>query len=246
MSVNYLPIVIFTAIFLASCTRAAPSPAPTTLKVSVTEYPSLDWAISPQGFEESGCVGELPGSCLELLALGCAEIRSPRFYQGGAQPPYPVMECISAAEASHDPQYFKQPSGLDPRCRTYVVYQDGVYRLIIKKSEFREIFSPVESAEEALGYAMAMTSLQARFDIDPDDPVEFLVPVIAETHVEDTPDGFLVHLFDWDHEMGCATHPFYAVNVLVTPDGEVVEVQRQEIYRGYACFDFGPLTLDED
>lgn len=256
MSLHYLPAVLLTAFCLAACTRATPSTTPTPLKasatvqpplvVSVTEYPSLDWAINPQGFEEPGCKGELPETCRELIALGCAEIRSPRFYQGGAQPPYPVMECISNAEGPPDPKYFKQPPGLDTRYRTYVIYQDGVYRLIIKKSEFKEIFAPVESAEEALGYAMAMTALQARFDIDPGDPVEFLVPVIPETHVETTPDGFLVYLFDSDREMGCDTHSFYGVKVLVKPDGEVAEVVRQEIYRGYACFDFGPLTLDED
>jgi len=232
---------------MAACSQPpSATPTPTLQKVSVTEYPPLDWAINSQGFEDLGCEGELPESCSELIALGCAEIRSPRFYQAGLQPPYPVMECIHEGDDPPDSPYFKQPAGLDTRYRTYVIYQDGVYRVLIKKSEFREIYAPIESAEEALGYAMAMTSLSARYDIDPDDPVEYLVPVIAETHVEDTPDGYLVHLFDWDHMMGCDTHPFYAVKVLVKPDGDVQEVERQEIYRGYACFDFGMLTLDED
>jgi hypothetical protein len=39
---------------------------------------------------------------------------------------------------------------------------------------------------------------------------------------------------------------FCAVEVLVTRDGAVHEVKRQEIYRGYSCFDFGALTLDEN
>ena len=119
-------------------------------------------------------------------------------------------------------------------------------RLIIKKSEFKEIFAPVESTEEAISYAMAMTSLQARFDINPNADVDYLVDVIEETHAEETPDGYLVYLFDWSHKMGCDIHPFYAVKVLVTPEGEVREVERQEIYRSYACFDFEALTLDED
>jgi len=36
------------------------------------------------------------------------------------------------------------------------------------------------------------------------------------------------------------------VKVLVKPDGDVQELERQEICRGYACIDFGMLTLDED
>jgi hypothetical protein len=46
--------------------------------------------------------------------------------------------------------------------------------------------------------------------------------------------------------MGCDIHPSYAVKVLVTRNGEVHEVERQEIYRSYSCFDFGALTLDEN
>jgi len=93
---------------------------------------------------------------------------------------------------------------------------------------------------------MAMTSLEARFDINPNANVDYLVDVIEETHAEETPDGYLVYLFDWSHKMGCDTHPFYAVKVLVTREGDVHEVERQEIYRSYSCFDYGALTLDEN
>ena len=117
---------------------------------------------------------------------------------------------------------------------------------MIKKSEFRQIFAPVESTDEALGYAMALTALSARFDINPDAEVDYLVDVVEETHAAETPQGYLVYLFDWDHKMGCGTHSFQAVQVLVTREGAVREVERQEIYRSYACFDFGGLTLEDD
>lgn len=227
---------IVPVLILASCSK------PTT----VIEYPPLDWAINGQRLLDTGCVGKLQESCSELIALGCDEIRSPRFYLGGLQPPYAVMECIHENEEPPNNEYFKQLPGLDTRYRSYAIYQDGMYRLIIKKSEFKEIFAPVESTDEAIGYAMAMTSLEARFDIDPNANVDYLVDEIQETHAEETPDGYLVHLFDWSHKMGCDIHPFYAVKVLVTREGDVHEVERQEIYRSYSCFDFGALTLDEN
>jgi hypothetical protein len=115
----------------------------------------------------------------------------------------------------------------------------GVMRL-------QEIFAPVESTDEALSYAMAMTSLSARYDLDPNANVDYLVDLIEETHVVETPDGYLVSLFDSDRKMGCDDHSFYAVQLLVTREGDVREVERQEIYRSYACFDFGALTLDEN
>lgn len=226
---------IVPVLILAGCSH------PTT----VIDYPPLDWAINGQRLREVGCTEKLEESCPELVALGCDEISGPRFYLGGLQPPYVVMECIHENGEPPNREYFKQLPGLDTRYRSYVLYQDGTYRLLIKKSEFKRVFAPVESTDEAISYAIAMTSLGARFDIDPDANIDYLVDVIEETHAEETPDGYLVYLFDWSHKMGCDTHPFYAVKVLVTPEGDVHEIERQEIYRSYACFDFEALTLDE-
>jgi hypothetical protein len=219
---------------------------PSFQKVGVIEYPPFDRTIHTQGFEETGCAGKLHESCAELVALGCDEIVAPRFHLGGLQPAYAIMECIHENGEPPHREYFKQQSGLDARYRSYVIFQDGEYGLIIKKSEFKEIFAPVESTDEAISYAMAMTSLQARFDIDPNANVDYLVDEIQETHAEETPDGYLVYLFDWDHRMGCDTHSFHAVKILVRRDGDVHEVERQEIYTSYSCFDYGTLTLDED
>ncbi len=209
------------------------------------DYPPLDWAINGQRLRDTGCVEKLQESCPALVALGCDEINTPRFYLGGLQPPDVIMECIHEKGDPPNQEYFKQLSGLDTRYRSYALYEDGTYRLLIKKTEFKEVFAPVESAEEAISYAMAMTSLAARFDLDPDANVDYLVDVIEETHAEEAPGGYLVYLFDWSHKMGCDIHPFYAVKVLVTLEGDVHEVDRQEIYRSYACFDFEALTLDE-
>ncbi len=214
--------------------------------ITVIEHPPLDWSINAQRLRETGCLPPLQESCPQLAALGCDAIQTPGFYLGGLQPPVAVMECIHANGEPPSRDYFKQPPGLDPGYRSYAVIQDGMYRLIIKQSEFKSLFAPVESTDEALSYAMAMTSLEARFDIDPDANVEYRVDEIEETHAEETPNGYLVRLFDWSHRMGCDTHPFYAVDVLVTREGDVREVAREEIYTSYACFDFESLSLDKD
>lgn len=232
-------------LLLASCAQAPAFPR-LSRKVRVVEYPSLDWAINGQRLRDTGCEGDLQKSCPELVALGCAEIQGPGFYLGGLEPPYAVVICINGSDEPPNGEYFRQQPGLDTRYRSYVIFQNGEYRLIRKQSEFKASFAPVESTAEALSYAMAMTSLAARHDIDPNANVAYLVDVIEETHAEETPDGYLVHLFDSDRKMGCADHSFYAVQVLVTRAGEVREVARQEIYRSYACFDYGVLTLDED
>lgn len=213
---------------------------------TVVDYPPLDWSVNGQRLKDTGCAGDLREDCPELAALGCDAIETPGFFLGGLQPPLAVMECVHEVSEPPDREHFKQPPGLDTRYRSYVVIQDGTYRLIINRSEFKQIFAPVESSDEALSYAMAMTSLGARFDIDPAAKVEYLADRIEETHVEETPDGYLVTLFDWSHKMGCDTHPFYSVKVLVTPQGDVREVERQEIYTSQACFDFEGLSFNPE
>jgi hypothetical protein len=224
---------------------ATGSPVPTR-EVMVVEYPPLNWSLNTQRIEATGCIGELSTSCSALIDLECDEVRSPRFFVNGLQPPYAIIECIHKEDEPADPTYFRQPAGLDTRYRSYAIHLDGTYRLLIKRSEFKDTFAPVESMDEALSYAMAMTGLEARFDLQSLDGVEYLVDELAETHVEETPEGYLVYLFDSDNKMGCDTHSFYAVKVLVTAEGDVEEAERQEIYRSYACFDFAGLTLDED
>jgi hypothetical protein len=204
--------------------------------VKVIEYPPLDWSIYARRREETGCTDKLQESCPELYALGCDSITSPPFYVGGFQPPYPIMACLHEGKENPNPEYFREPVGLDRRYRAIAIFQDGAFKLI-KKEDFKDIFSPIESADEAISYAMAVTSLGARFDIDPNANVKYLVDEIAETHAEETSDGYLVYLFTSDGEMGCSIHSFYDVKVLVTKDGDILEKERREIYKSEACFD---------
>lgn len=235
--------VILQVFWMASC-QSLPDATPTP-KVVVVDYPPFNWSVNVERLTETGCSGVLGENCTELIRLGCDEIRPPHFYTGGLEPPFPVGECIHQGDNPPNKAYFRQPNGLDSRYRSFVVFLEDETRLMIKQSEFREVFAPVESAEEALSYAMAMTSLSAEYSFDPNGKVKYLVDKIEETHVEETPQGYVVFLFDSDHRMGCDTHEFFAVNVLVTPAGEVIEQSRRVIYETYACFDFDELRLDD-
>lgn len=237
-------LLILLLLSLCGCDRFSDStPSP---KVKVIDHPPVDWAISGKRLAESGCSGVLKEDCAELIALGCDEIAAPHFYSGGLNPPYPIGECIHQGDEPPDPAYFRRPPGLDSRFRSFVVFLKDEYRLIIKQSEFREIFVPVESAEEALSYAMGMTSFWAEYSIDPNANVKYLVDVIEETYVEETPAGYVVHLFDSDRRMGCVTDTIYAVDVLVTPEGEIEVINREAVFTRDACYDFGVLVLDQD
>jgi len=207
-------------------------------KTSIIEHSPPDWDLDQQGFKDVGCEGQLlTDSCAELIALGCDVIvPSDRF--GGLEPSHAVMICIHENGKPLNMEHFKQGAGLDTRYRSTVIFQEHKYRLISSETDFQAIFAPIESTDEALSYALSVTSFSARYDLGGQTNREYLVDVIEESHAEETQDGFLVQLFDGDHIMGCGNHSAYAVKVLVTRDGEVHEVERREIYKEYACYDF--------
>jgi hypothetical protein len=134
----YLLKFLAPVFILASCSQPTTIPlsSPTNPPkiVIATDYPPLDWSINRQRYSDLGCDENLQESCPGLVALGCDDIERPRFYLGGLQPPYAVMECIHENGELPNSEYFKQPAGLDTRYRSYAIYQEGKFRLIIKKS----------------------------------------------------------------------------------------------------------------
>jgi hypothetical protein len=64
------------------------------------------------------------------------------------------------------------------------------------------------------------------------------VASIEPSHAEEKDGAFSVHLFNRPI-CGCGSHPYYAVNYLVSKEGEVTELSRQMVYdSSFAiCFD---------
>jgi hypothetical protein len=52
---------------------------------------------------------------------------------------------------------------------------------------------------------------------------------IEPTYAEESEEGFKVHLFD-SEICGCGSHPYYAIEYLVTKDGNVTELSREKVY----------------
>ncbi len=103
------------------------------------------------------------------------------------------------------------------------------------------MFAPIESSDEALSYALVTTDLVARYETE-DDPIfryaDYFVDRVEDTHVEETIDGFVVHLFTMPTPLcGCGVHTVYAVDILVTKDGRVEQLNATEAYASEACID---------
>jgi hypothetical protein len=123
---------------------------------------------------------------------------------------------------------------------SFVLLQDGEFTLIASIFELQAAYAPIESANEALSYALVATGLSARYGLQGGEstPVTYyLVDTIQDTHVEETEDGYRVHLYSgYQPPCGCGTHTRYTVDVSVTRDGQV-RTARTPFFVFQGCLD---------
>lgn len=175
-----------------------------------------------------------------LAALGCNEIGPPSNLLGGLEPRYPIAICtiqyipgdgseelIAEIESG---QYIYYTGGLFGTYIRYVIQQNGEFVLLKTEEEFRKVFAPIESADEALSYALAVRNLSAAYGIEYFHGYEYEVDTIEDTYVTPEADGYLVHLF-YDQVFGCGPHWTYAVDVHVSVKGNVEEVSNTALFR---------------
>jgi hypothetical protein len=225
---------------------ATPRPTPTvppTISVTPTliPRPKPDLSIDLQVLRDAGCAidwGRYSGAWVcpnnaAIKALGCDTLAPDNLF-AGFTPYYPVMRCRTFHSPPPDQEYF--------RCMgyaygSYLLFKDGQYRLIANQSELQDLFAPVESSDEALAFALVATDLAAKFNLDRIGG-EYYAETIVGTHVDETLDGYVVHLFanpEW--RCDCATFVTSAVVVLVTREGSVEVLRSKPAYGYSACID---------
>ncbi|HET9905016.1 MAG TPA: hypothetical protein VFQ23_00200 [Anaerolineales bacterium] len=173
-----------------------------------------------------------------LNALGCDEIQIPSDLLGGLDPSYPIAICaIRPDEVSEElraeidsGQFFYYTGGLFGNYIRYVIYQNGEFLLIKTAEDFRRIFAPIESSQEALSYVLAVKNLSAYYGLKHDPAYKYEVNTIEDTYITPDSDGFLVHLFH-EQVFGCGPHWTSEVDVRVSVEGNVEEVASQPILR---------------
>lgn len=195
---------------------------------------TVDWGV----FENAGCPPDQYGlrrceADSPIAALGCDEIRQPSNLLGALDPAYPIALCIvipHPAGQELEGKYFFNIGGRLPRYVRYVIFRDDRFELVETEDEFRSIFAPVTGPQEALSYALAVRNLSAYYGLGPNLRYQYFVDEIEDTHVEETADGYLVHLFFYQ-VFGCGPHLTCAVDVNVTTQGQVKELDRKPLYK---------------
>ncbi len=225
---------------------ATPRPTPTvppTISVTPTIIPHPKPALSVdlQVLRDAGCAidwGRYSGAWVcpdnaAIRALGCDTLAPDNLF-AGFTPYYPIMRCRTFQSLPPDQEHFRC---MDHTYGSYLLFKDGQYRLIADQSELQSLFAPVSSADEALSFALVATDLAAKFSLDKVGG-EYYAGTIEGTHVDETPEGYVVHLFaNPEQRCGCATFVTSAVDVLVTRAGRVEVMKTQPAYGDSACID---------
>lgn len=232
--IKRVPVILVLAALLVGC-----------LPPKIIHHAAPDLKVDFTPFEDAGCPVDMYGNyrwCLEdspIHALGCDRIASLPVETGALQPALPLARCIFIPgdhEEIADPwnlpqsEYIYDSGGPYPELVRYVAYEEGDFRLIKSAEEFRAVFAPVESPDEALAFALALADVFTMYDQDLSSEYRYEVRTLEDTYVETKPEGYLVHVFDYQF-FGCGPHYYYAVELLVTADGLVEEIRRQAIYR---------------
>jgi hypothetical protein len=147
--------------------------------------------------------------------FGCMRISNASSALESLSPPLPLVECLFLSKDDNSQDGIVREGCMMPLFRRYIAKQGEEFKLISSKEEFQSIFAPVETKEEALAFA-----------------VEDYFPVassIIPTYAKENEGGYQVHLFEKEI-CGCGTHPYYAIDYLVTKNGNVTELSREKVY----------------
>ena len=221
--------------------------------VFVSEIAAADASLS-SGFLNSGCAIDgyrLNCSSLQLEErFGCYEIANASEALEGLDPQLPIVECYSrvidggdrsserGSDGGGDQKGLVRVGCMLPAYRNYIVAIDGDFRLIESKEEFAALFAPVRSPDEAMAFAVALTDSFPLYDRVAPEGYFPVSPAATPSSAEEKDGAFAVHLFD-QPICGCSTHPYYAVDYLVTKEGNVTELSRRMVYdsNNQICFD---------
>lgn len=195
---------------------------------SIASNASIDSA-----FIDAGC--SIDGYSLNCSSLGleerfgCMQISNASRALENLSPQLPVVECLFLSKDYNSEEGLVREGCMMPLFRRYIAKQGEDFKLIESIEEFRSIFAPVETKEEALAFAVALTSSLPRYDTSVPEGYFPVTSAIRPTYAEVSEEGYKVHLFD-SEICGCGSHPYYAVEYLVTKAGNVTELSREKVY----------------
>ena len=197
--------------------------------LQIVNHPAPEISVDLTPFTELGCQGTYWSCAKEppLSDFGCSVMMAPDPMLGALNPNSPLGLCKYYGENPVGGVY--RGGCARPEYVHYVLYQDGAYSMLSTPEEFRSFFAPIETENEALSYAMAMTGYSASFGQQKLADAKYEVKTIEDTHVVKKMDGYEINLFHFQF-CGCGPHTMTEIRLLITPDGQINELGKQVMY----------------
>lgn len=211
-----LSVIVFIVFALVACKLTQINPIK-----RVIEYPEPELTIDNSYFTELGCFDSL--DCLpdDLKAIDppISAIYEPSHLLGGLKPEHPLalVYRVSFDREEEFPAVYVKPC-MGRFYYSFLVNVDGEIQLIHSAQGMADLYAPIESEDEALSYAMAVTGLNALYDFESQWTLKLYTKPLVESHSTYDGEKFMVHLFN-TFLCGCGPHIATSVDVTVYPDG---------------------------
>jgi hypothetical protein len=161
--------------------------------------------------------------------FGVEDIGQTSDFLGGLNPKYPIVKVYFPCEQSCDKDW--QSGGMFCGCKNYIVLIDKKPTRIKNKEDVKELYSPIDSYQEALSYTIIMTG---NFPILNDSTFRkeytYFKNDIRTSNVTEDKQGYYVSLFDYK-TFGCGEHPYYSVLYYVDKTGLIKEISRDKAFK---------------
>jgi len=166
--------------------------------------------------------------------MGCDQFELPNPLWGAVTPLYPLIACIifqtpSVVEKMEREGYLTQHQNKPSYYRRYVIWKDDQFQLLKNLDELQRLLAPIDSAEEALSYALMATPFQAQYNQTLNPKYRYYVNRIEDTHVVSTDKDYQILLYT-KRQIGCGSHPTSTVLVTVSRNGLISYPSQQLAY----------------
>jgi hypothetical protein len=234
-------VIILLAMILGSCVplgKSVPTATAIPLPYQIINHENPNLRVDFSPFKNFGCniFSSDRYRCEEgslLYNLGCTYVEEMPSL-GGLDPKYPIAACIlqinedsDAADIPDSCLYYN--GGFITFCYRYVIYKNHSYQLVEGIDGFREFYAPIDSPDEALSFVLANGNYEAYYGQTKKKDYEYFVQTLEDTFVETVVDGYIVHVFNTYSV--CAAYETKSVQVKVTYDGYLTELNKTLVYR---------------
>jgi len=208
-------------------------------EIAITSQPPVIESVDISPFQSIGCMWQTenyatcPAESIPKK-MGCDTLTTPNDYLNLIDANSQFVNCSYAPLLQNPPDETESKGLYNSGCSTTVyqrllAYKDGDYLLIRDLEDLKYYFSPIDSQEKALGYAIAATGYTPLFSFDQMENYRILVDELEPTQLKSSSESYEINLFDYQM-CGCGPHPHIMKWVKITINGDLEILESTPVF----------------